>query len=173
MWSWIGYAKSQDCGKLADQIGGCTHNFLHIPHVLLQYDPQVRNVHWWGSWPGCADSFVLPVWMKNSNMQNDYMGEDRLWHVHREHSCCLNLLVREVKRVLINLTRPSNCLMGLQHRCAVLLDGEGSEVFDVEQAVAQGCIILTSLFCASNGLLVEVEQAGLCIPESSDGGEGV
>ena len=47
-------------------------------------------------------------------------------------------------------------------RSAVLLDGECSEAFDVEQGVAQGCSlspILLSVFI--NGLLKEVEQASL------------
>ena len=43
-------------------------------------------------------------------------------------------------------------------RSAVLLDGECSEAFDVQQCVAQGCS-LSIVFI--NGLLKEVEQAGL------------
>ena len=54
-------------------------------------------------------------------------------------------------------------------RSAVLLDGEKSEVFNVEQGVAQGCSLSPILFSVFiNGLLVVVEQAGLCI-ELSDG----
>ena len=45
---------------------------------------------------------------------------------------------------------------------AVLLEGEKSEVFNVEQGVAQGCSLSPILFCVFiNGLLVVVEQAGL------------
>ena len=54
-------------------------------------------------------------------------------------------------------------------RSAVLLDGECSEAFDVQQGVAQGCSlspILLPVFI--NGLLKEVEQAGLGV-ELSDG----
>ena len=55
-------------------------------------------------------------------------------------------------------------------RSAVLLEGEKSEVFDVEQGVAQGCSLSPILFSVFiNGLLVAVEQAGLGI-ELSDGG---
>ena len=42
--------------------------------------------------------------------------------------------------IMVSRGRCGESYMGLQHRCTVLLDGEGSEVFDVEQAVAQGCI---------------------------------
>ena len=51
-------------------------------------------------------------------------------------------------------------------RSAVLLDGECSEAFDVQQGVAQGCSLSPILFI--NGLLKEVEQAGLGV-ELSDG----
>ena len=51
-------------------------------------------------------------------------------------------------------------------RSAVLLDGECSEAFDVQQGVAQGCSLSQILFI--NGLLKEVEQAGLRV-ELSDG----
>ena len=44
-------------------------------------------------------------------------------------------------------------------RSAVLLDGECSEAFDVQQGVGQGCSLSPILFI--NGLLKEVEQAGL------------
>ena len=55
-------------------------------------------------------------------------------------------------------------------RSAVLLEGEKSEVFNVEQGVAQGCSLSPILFSVFiNGLLVAVEQAGLGI-ELSDGG---
>ena len=54
-------------------------------------------------------------------------------------------------------------------RSAVLLDGEKSEVFDVEQGVAQGSS-LSSIFI--NGLLVAVEQAGLGIELSDEGKVG-
>ena len=54
-------------------------------------------------------------------------------------------------------------------RSAVLLDGECSEAFDVQQGVAQGCSIAPILFSVFiNGLLKEVEQAGLGV-ELSDG----
>ena len=54
-------------------------------------------------------------------------------------------------------------------RSAVLLDGECSEAFDVEQGVAQGCSLSPILFSVFiNGLLKEVEQAGLGV-ELSDG----
>ena len=47
-------------------------------------------------------------------------------------------------------------------RSVVLLDGECSEAFDVQQGVAQGCILSPILFSVFiNGLLKEVEQAGL------------
>ena len=56
-------------------------------------------------------------------------------------------------------------------RSAVLLEGEKSEVFNVEQGVAQGCSLSPILFSVViNGLLVAVEQAGLGI-ELSDGGK--
>ena len=56
-------------------------------------------------------------------------------------------------------------------RSAVLLEGEKSEVFGVEQGVAQGCSLSPILFSVfTNGLLVAVEQAGLGI-EFSDGGK--
>ena len=51
-------------------------------------------------------------------------------------------------------------------RSAVLLDGECSEAFDVQQGVGQGCSLSPILFI--NGLLKEVEQAGLGV-ELSDG----
>ena len=55
-------------------------------------------------------------------------------------------------------------------RSAVLLEGEKSEVFNVEQGVAQGCSLSPILFSVFiNGLLVAVEQAGLG-KELSDGG---
>ena len=44
-------------------------------------------------------------------------------------------------------------------RSAVLLHEECSEAFDVQQGVAQGCSLSPILFI--NGLLKEVEQAGL------------
>ena len=54
-------------------------------------------------------------------------------------------------------------------RSAVLLDGECSEAFDVQQGVAQGCSLSPILFSVFiNGLLKEVEQAGLGV-ELSDG----
>ena len=54
-------------------------------------------------------------------------------------------------------------------RRAVLLDGECSEAFDVQQGVAQGCSLSPILFSVFiNGLLKEVEQAGLGV-ELSDG----
>ena len=56
-------------------------------------------------------------------------------------------------------------------RSAVLLEGEKSEVFNVEQGVAQGCSLSPILFSVFiNGLLVAVEQAGLGI-ELRDGGK--
>ena len=49
-------------------------------------------------------------------------------------------------------------------RSTVLLDGEKSEVFDVEQEVAQGSSLSPILFSVFiDGLLVAVEQAGLGI----------
>ena len=46
-------------------------------------------------------------------------------------------------------------------RSAVLLDGECSEAFDVQQGVAQGCSLSPILFSVFiNGLLKEVEQRG-------------
>ena len=54
-------------------------------------------------------------------------------------------------------------------RSAVLLDGECSEAFDVQQGVAQGCSLSPILFSVFiNGLFKEVEQAGLGV-ELSDG----
>ena len=56
-------------------------------------------------------------------------------------------------------------------RSDVLLEREKLEVFNVEQRVAQGCSLSPILFSVfMNGLLVTVEQAGLCI-ELSDGGK--
>ena len=52
-------------------------------------------------------------------------------------------------------------------RSAILLDGERSEAFDVQQGVAQGCSLSTILVFI-NGLFKEVEQAGLGA-ELSDG----
>ena len=54
-------------------------------------------------------------------------------------------------------------------RSALLLDGECSKAFDVQQGVAQGCSLSPILFSVFiNGLLKEVEQAGLGV-ELSDG----
>ena len=54
-------------------------------------------------------------------------------------------------------------------RSDVLLEGWESEVFNVQQGVAQGCSLSAILFSVLiNGLLVAVEQAGLGI-ELSDG----
>ena len=54
-------------------------------------------------------------------------------------------------------------------RSAVLLDGECSEAFDVQQGVAQGYSLSPISFSVFiNGLLKEVEQAGLRV-ELSDG----
>ena len=54
-------------------------------------------------------------------------------------------------------------------RSAVLLDGECSEAFDVQQGVAQGCSLSPILFSVFiNGILKEVERAGLGV-ELSDG----
>ena len=54
-------------------------------------------------------------------------------------------------------------------RSAVLLDGECSEAYDVQQGEAQGCSLSPILFSVFiNGLLKEVEQAGLGV-ELSDG----
>ena len=53
---------------------------------------------------------------------------------------------------------------------AVLLDGEQSEAFDVEQGVAQGCSLSPILFSVFiNGLLREVEEAEIGIDLSSCG----
>ena len=47
-------------------------------------------------------------------------------------------------------------------RSAVLLDGEKSNVFNVEQGVAQGCSLSPILFSVFiNDLLKEVEEAGV------------
>ena len=47
-------------------------------------------------------------------------------------------------------------------RSAVLLEGEKSEAFSLEQGVAQGCSLSPILFSVFiNDLLVEVEEAGL------------
>ena len=55
------------------------------------------------------------------------------------------------------------------HQGNVLLDGECSEAFDVQQGVAQGCSLSPILFSVFiNGLLKQVEQAGLGV-ELSDG----
>ena len=49
-------------------------------------------------------------------------------------------------------------------KSAALLDGEQSEVFHVEQGVAQGCSLSPILFSVFiNGLLTEVEEAGIRI----------
>ena len=57
------------------------------------------------------------------------------------------------------------------YRSAVLLDGECSEAFDVQQGVAQGCSLSPILFSVFiNGLLKEVEQAGLGVELSTIGG---
>ena len=58
-------------------------------------------------------------------------------------------------------------------RSAVLLEGEKSEVFDVEQGVAQGCSLSPIFLSVStNGLLVAGEQAGLGI-ELNDAGKSL
>ena len=58
-------------------------------------------------------------------------------------------------------------------RSALLLEGEKSEVFNVEQRVAQGCSLSPILFSVFiNGLLVAVEQAGLGIELSDEGRVG-
>ena len=55
-------------------------------------------------------------------------------------------------------------------KSAVLLDGERSEAFDVEQGVAQGCSLSPILFSVFiNGLLREVEEAEIGIDLSSGG----
>ena len=56
-------------------------------------------------------------------------------------------------------------------KSAVLLDGERSEAFHVEQGVAQGCSLVSPiLFCIFiNGLLREVEEAEIGIDLSSGG----
>ena len=47
-------------------------------------------------------------------------------------------------------------------RSAVLLEGEKSEAFRLEQGVAQGCSLSPILFSVFiNDLLIEVEEAGL------------
>ena len=51
-------------------------------------------------------------------------------------------------------------------RIAVLLDGEETEVLDVEQGVAQGCSLSQTLFSAF--IMVVVQQVGLG-KELSDG----
>ena len=53
-------------------------------------------------------------------------------------------------------------------RSAVLLEGEQSAAFNVEQGVAQGCSLSPILFSVFiNGLLKEVEQAELGIELSN------
>ena len=55
------------------------------------------------------------------------------------------------------------------YRVSRSADGECSEAFDVQQGVAQGCSLSPILFSVFiNGLLKEVEQAGLGV-ELSDG----
>ena len=47
-------------------------------------------------------------------------------------------------------------------RSAVLLEGEKSDTFSLEQGVVQGCSLSPILFSVSiNDLLIEVEKAGL------------
>ena len=47
-------------------------------------------------------------------------------------------------------------------RSAVLLEGEKSETFSLEQGVVQGCSLSPILFSVFiNDLLIEVEEAGL------------
>lgn len=56
-------------------------------------------------------------------------------------------------------------------RSAVLLDGEHSQPFNIHQGVAQGCSLSPILFSVFvNGLLEEVEKAGLGI-ELGNGGK--
>ena len=50
-------------------------------------------------------------------------------------------------------------------KSAVLLEGEKSDTFTIEQGVAQGCSLSFSVFV--NDLLKEVEQTGLGIQSSS------
>ena len=55
-------------------------------------------------------------------------------------------------------------------KSAILLDGERSEAFDVEQGVAQGCSLSAILFSVFiNWLLREVEEAEIGIVLSSGG----
>ena len=55
-------------------------------------------------------------------------------------------------------------------KSAVLLDGEQSEAFDLEQGVAQGCSLSPILFSVFiNGLLREVEEADVGVKLSSGG----
>ena len=51
-------------------------------------------------------------------------------------------------------------------RSAVLLDGEKSNMFSVEQGVAQGCSLSFSVFI--NDLLKEVEEAGVGVQLCND-----
>ena len=56
-------------------------------------------------------------------------------------------------------SRKCTVFLGVQY---YILDGECSEAFDVQQGVAQGCSLSPILFSVFiNGLLKEVEQAGL------------
>ena len=53
-------------------------------------------------------------------------------------------------------------------RTSVLLDGEKSRMFTVEQGMAQGCSLSPVLFSVfMNGLLKEVEEAGVGVQLSS------
>ena len=55
-------------------------------------------------------------------------------------------------------------------KSAVLLDGERSEAFDVEQGVAQGCSLSPISFSVFiNGLLREVEEVDAGVKLSSGG----
>ena len=59
--------------------------------------------------------------------------------------------------------------MYMSSRSVVLLEGEKSDSFNVEQGVAQGCRLSPILFSVfNNDLLKEVEQAELGIQLSSD-----
>ena len=68
-----------------------------------------------------------------------------------------------VERLVVGAWCASEDVESLQ-RMLVLLGGEMSEIFDVEQGGAQGCNLTPILFLVFiNGWLVAVEQAGLGI----------
>ena len=64
--------------------------------------------------------------------------------------------------------------MHVSSKSAVLLEGEKSDTFTIEQGVAQDCSLSPILFSVFiNDLLKEVEQTGLGIQLSSDDFVGI